>query len=104
MREPAPVGRPAGRFEEWGPQASATGAGTGSAHPVDGTWPRCRPEDDGVTCSARSNWPARSPGMSGSWVNSATATMYSPSPAQPRPSATNRRMWSRTFGSLLYSP
>ena len=59
---------------------------------------------DQSSCRARSSWSERSPGTSGSRVNSATATMYSSSPAQPRPSSQSRRMWSRTLGSLLYGP
>ena len=60
-----------------------------------------RAPSSGQSCSALSSWSARSPGMSGFRVNRATATMYSSSPAQPRPSSQSRRMWSRTFGSLL---
>src|SRR5688500_16465931 len=40
--------RPARRWKEPGPEASATTTGVGSTHQGNGTWPRCRPEDDDV--------------------------------------------------------
>ena len=42
------VGRPGGRPDERGPEASAGGGGSGSVQDGDGTWPRGGPEDRDV--------------------------------------------------------